>query len=501
MKKVILCVDDEPVILTAVKYQLQRDFENTVLVETAGSAEEALEIINELVINDIELAVVISDQIMPGMKGDEFLTMAQTVSPKSVKILLTGQASMEAIIKSLNKADLYRFISKPWDQLDMELTIREAINLFEKEKTIVNRNKELSELNEDLERKVEERTKQVLEKNNELEASLAKLVSAQRKLVESEKMAALGQLIAGVAHEVNTPLSIINACIGQNISYSQTLLEDLSIVLAILLKQPMEYELFRSLFDQNKVDFMTSKEEREKKRNVMDFFIENKISLDSLCAEYLVDIGLTTSLEKYLPLLNHSRGDLIIKVVHDLSMMRKNRSHIQEAIKKATKIIYALKSYSRINNSENPVEIDLIENIEMVLILYQSLLKQGVDVVRKYPANKVMIKGFPDELNQVWTNLIHNSIQAMENNGTLTIEILALRSTMEVKIGDSGPGIPLEIRDRIFEPFFTTKRVGEGSGLGLDIVKKIIEKHNGSIAVESQLHQGTIFTIALPYLL
>jgi signal transduction histidine kinase len=141
--------------------------------------------------------------------------------------------------------------------------------------------------------------------------------------------------------------------------------------------------------------------------------------------------------------------------------------------------------------------VNITQGIETVLTLYQNQIKQGVEVVRNYQAQLPAVQCYPDELNQVWTNLIHNALQAMDNQGTLTIDAVQKDTSVLVKITDSGKGIPPEILPNIFEPFFTTKPAGEGSGLGLDIVKKIIEKHQGKIDVESVPGQ-TAFTVSLP---
>jgi signal transduction histidine kinase len=104
---------------------------------------------------------------------------------------------------------------------------------------------------------------------------------------------------------------------------------------------------------------------------------------------------------------------------------------------------------------------------------------------------------YPDDLNQVWTNLVHNALQAMDYKGILTIETQQQEGNIFVKFTDNGKGIPPEVKPKIFQPFFTTKSAGEGSGLGLDIVRKIVEKHEGTIAVESVPGQTT-FTVSLP---
>jgi two-component system NtrC family sensor kinase len=133
-----------------------------------------------------------------------------------------------------------------------------------------------------------------------------------------------------------------------------------------------------------------------------------------------------------------------------------------------------------------------------VLTLYHNKIKHGVKVVRKYD-KLPLIPCYPDELNQVWTNLIHNALYAMDYKGTLTIHVSHRDGYIVVAFTDTGKGIPDDLQAKIFEPFFTTKPQGEGSGLGLDIVKKIIDKHHGRIEVESQ-PGNTTFQIILPIL-
>ena len=130
------------------------------------------------------------------------------------------------------------------------------------------------------------------------------------------------------------------------------------------------------------------------------------------------------------------------------------------------------------------------------MTLYYNQIKHGVEVVKKFQPVPI-IRCAPHELNQVWTNLIQNALQAMDNKGQLEIAVFQQNGQVVTQITDSGPGIPDEIKDRIFEPFFTTKPVGEGSGLGLDIVRKIVEKHQGNVEVESRPGRTT-FSVRLP---
>ncbi|NEP27660.1 ATP-binding protein, partial [Moorena sp. SIO3I6] len=148
-------------------------------------------------------------------------------------------------------------------------------------------------------------------------------------------------------------------------------------------------------------------------------------------------------------------------------------------------------------SSGEKIDAQITDGIDTVLTLYHNQLKHGVDVYRNYDDSLPVIGCYPDELNQVWTNLIHNALQAMENKGTLTINVRQQDDQIKVSITDTGKGIPPEIQPKIFQPFFTTKPAGEGSGLGLDIVRKIVEKHHGHMEVDS-VPGETTFTVSLP---
>lgn len=164
-KQAIICIDDETIVLDALTEQLQNEFGEEYTIEVAENGDEAIEIFEEYLQNSIEIPVVIADFIMPGMKGDELLEKIFLRRPDTRNILLTGQASLQGVSNAVNKANLYRYISKPWDKNDLILTIREALRSFEQEKTILKQNLELKELNTGLETKVEQRTKELKELN------------------------------------------------------------------------------------------------------------------------------------------------------------------------------------------------------------------------------------------------------------------------------------------------------------------------------------------------
>ncbi|WP_321344319.1 hybrid sensor histidine kinase/response regulator [uncultured Draconibacterium sp.] len=164
-KQTIICVDDEEIILEAIQEQLESTFGDEYNIETSDSGEDALEFFKELLDEGQQVPVIISDYIMPGMKGDELLKQIHELSPESLKILLTGQASIEGISNAINNAKLYRFISKPWDKNDLVLTVKQAVKSFLQEIKIRKQNTELLELNASLEEQVIERTEELRKAN------------------------------------------------------------------------------------------------------------------------------------------------------------------------------------------------------------------------------------------------------------------------------------------------------------------------------------------------
>ncbi|NJK68293.1 MAG: PAS domain S-box protein [Microcoleus sp. CSU_2_2] len=160
-KPVIICVDDEPIILESLKIELKKALGEEHLVETAEGGEDALELVEELLEEGSEIVAVISDYLMPNIKGDELLKQIHLISPKTVNIMLTGQADLEAVANTIKHAKLYRYISKPWHSEDLKLTVKEAVNSYFMEKQLAEQNAKLQKLNQELETLVEERTAQL----------------------------------------------------------------------------------------------------------------------------------------------------------------------------------------------------------------------------------------------------------------------------------------------------------------------------------------------------
>jgi len=241
------------------------------------------------------------------------------------------------------------------------------------------------------------------------------LRETQGQLVQSEKMRSLGQLVAGVAHELNNPIGFVHA--------NLQLLEDY-------------------------VDRLTREDVGEERREKASAAIEK--------------------------LLSRSR----------------------EGTERVKQIVQDLRTFSRTDHADLQ-QVSLSEEIDRTLTLMEPRLKGGVEVVRDY-AELPQVRCFAGQLNQVFMNLLMNACDAMEGRGTITVRTRREDEGVRLEFSDDGPGMPEEVQQRIFEPFFTTKPVGQGTGLGLSLSHGIIERHGGTMVLESEPGEGTTFTLHLP---
>jgi len=344
---------------------------------------------------------------------------------------------------------------------------------------------------------IQEQNKELLRQKEELQFTLQHLKDTQSELVQSEKMRALGNLIAGIAHEINTPVGAINASVGNISAALDSSMSNLFDLFTKLTKKELLIFLrIMNLMEKSK-PALTSKERRQYKKEVQQKLESAGCTQVHSVADLIMYLNLYDEADKVISMLDVDNPEFILKSIKDIYSVRKNTENIKLAVDKASKMVFALKKFAHREQNEEKDQADLIENIETVLILHHNQLKQAIEVVKEYEPVP-LIACYPDELIQVWTNLISNAIHAMNYAGTLQISVKNQQSHIKVSIQDSGHGIPEEIRERIFEPFFTTKKSGEGTGIGLDIVKRILDKHQAKLELESEAGVGTTFHVLLP---
>ena len=295
---------------------------------------------------------------------------------------------------------------------------------------------ELKRLNENLEQVVTERTREIQEAYDELK-------QAQAQLLQSEKLASIGQLAAGVAHEINNPMSFIISNFGTLQEYVQDLSSLIQSYIAL------EEQLNGGDADQTRA--LRDEIARQKQEIDLQYVLED---LNNLIAES------------------------------------------REGAERVRKIVQDLKEFSHVDQEEK-MPTDLNKGIESTLNIVWNELKYKVTVEKDF-GEIPEVMGYPMELNQVFMNLFVNAGQAIEDQGTIAIRTCQEDGYACVIISDTGTGMPPEVVKKIFEPFFTTKDVGKGTGLGLSMAYNIVQKHDGEISVDSQEGVGTTFTITIP---
>jgi PAS domain S-box-containing protein len=347
-----------------------------------------------------------------------------------------------------------------------------------------------------------DRTEELKNKNEALEETLDQLNTMHNQLIMQEKMASLGKLSAGMAHELNNPASAAQRGAAQlQATFSQL--------------QGIQLRLGKQKLDQAQLDKLVElyRVARERAERPTEIKAITRSDRETALEQWLVQQGIDTTgeLVPSLVSLGSGEGDLealkelfpdeqFSLVIDWLSCMYAIYSLLGEislGSGRIAEIVKALKTYTYMDQA--PVQsVDVREGLENTLIILHSKLKRGVTVVREYAEDLPVIEAYASELNQVWTNVIDNAIDAMEGEGTLVVRTRTEDPWVVVEIEDSGPGIPEEIQSKIFDPFFTTKGAGQGTGLGLNISRNlIVQKHHGEMSVKSE-PGSTCFAVRLP---
>ena len=327
---------------------------------------------------------------------------------------------------------------------------------------------------------------------------------ATRVAERSNRLLALGKLAAGLAHELNNPAS---AAVRSSARLREVINERRAIALALRGQETPEgalhvmTDLSQGIAECASTPGARDELERADLESDLSDWLET-VGVPGELASELVDAGITSArIAPLVPLVTTEALTLGLRIlVADHQILCLTRE-LEESSRRISDLVQSIKSYSYMDQS--PVaEVAVEEGIDVTLRMFQHQLKHGVQVSREFAKDPPRIRANGSALNQIWTNLIDNALDAMESLVPGQPKRLLVRTCVEpdgilVEIGDNGPGIPPEVQSRIFDPFFTTKPIGEGTGLGLDIVQRIVRNHKGSIRVESKPGR-TVFQVRLP---
>lgn len=319
--------------------------------------------------------------------------------------------------------------------------------------------------------------------------------------LQHEKVSALGQLAAGIAHELNNPASAINRIsselekrLKQNYALTEKLLEH-----GI---NPQQIKSIRNAVQKKDSEHktkLTALERIEKEDALNDWLEKNNFEASKEISETFTEAGFTTADLDTIKI--HAGTDAFLHIINWLDNLLSSQRIIKDmddASCRISTLVGAIKSHVHMDRTNEMQPTNVHKDLDNTLtLLGYKLREKNITVKKNYCNDMVEVPAYIGELNQVWTNLIDNSIFAVAKNGEIDIETICDSKNVTVKVIDNGTGIPKEIMSRIFDPFFTTKKVGQGTGIGLDLVNRIVKRHNGEIKVNS-VPGRTEFAICIP---
>jgi len=413
----ILIAEDDYVSRLLVKKAVTKAGHETILAENGKQAWEAYQREGP--------NMVISDWMMPEMDGLELCRRIRSFKrlAYTYMILLTSKDGTDDLV-AVFEAGADDYMIKPFKPDELRSRIKSGERITQ------------------LESRHHTLQAKLVVKNKKLDEALQHLKTTQAQAVQAEKMASIGQLAAGVAHEINNPIGFI----GSNLEALTDYFKDYETLL----------ERYRNLGQMISGNGKQAQEELEAIRE-----LELELEIDYL--------------KKDIPELLEDCID---------------------GTKRVGRIVADLKNFAHPGNDRQML-IDINQGLESTLNVVANELKYKASVHKEFQEIPP-VEGFPQKLNQVFMNILVNAAQAIEEKGQITIRTSAEGGQVHVAISDTGSGIAPEHLTKIFDPFFTTKDVGKGTGLGMNIAYNIVKEHGGGIQVESELGKGTCFTVSLP---
>ncbi len=320
--------------------------------------------------------------------------------------------------------------------------------------------------------------------------------------VQSEKMMALGKLSAGLAHELNNPASAMLRSAKALKKHLSNVPEKFKKITSIKISEEEVDILNNILFDKinNRPENNMKLTERNEKEDELEEWLEdhgvdNAFELTETLLDFCMDIN---AIEEIHEAIGEQNFPNAIEWIENVLTTEKMVDDIEEASDRISSLVQSIKSYTHMDRAPEKVATDIHVGIKSTLtMLNHKLKKKNIAIEKDFENNMPKPKIFVSEMNQVWTNLIDNAIDAMEHSGTLQITTQKDNEYAKIEISDDGQGIPEEHLNKIFDPFFTTKSIGEGTGMGLEVVQRIIKQHNGNIKVASKKGKTT-FTVCIP---
>ncbi|MFH2088533.1 MAG: ATP-binding protein [Pseudomonadota bacterium] len=392
-------------------------------------------------LEDFRPDIVLADYKLPCFDGMEALGIARELAPEVPFIFVSGAMGEEFAIEMLHRGAADYVLKQHLSKLIP--AVNRALVSAEEHHRRRDAEENLRTLNQQLERRVEKRTADLSAANAALMAEKArqqvlieKLEQVQTQLLQSEKMAAIGQLAAGVAHEINNPIGFVTSNLGTLTTYIGKLLKVLSAY------EAQEAQLLEA--QRNDLAALKAQED---------------------IAYLREDVG---------------------------SLLKESKDGLQ----RVRCIVADLKDFAHIDATEWQTA-DIEQGLDSTLNVVWNELRYKADVIKEY-GHPPAVECLPSQLNQVFMSLLVNAAQAIETRGIITIRTSTRDDQISVEIADTGKGITPESRSRIFEPFYTTKPVGKGTGLGLSLSYGIVCKHHGHIEVESEVGKGSVFRVCLP---